>query len=98
MFKVLGVMALAVTASAALTCPGTFNKISAWDFSAGLNPGWNAGNSLDAMPTETSWGEPLITNQTFTNAKNRGFKGIRIPGGQAPSPNRLLWYFGLIAF
>ena len=82
MFKALKVMTLVATAAAQLTCPGSFKKISAWDFAAGLNPGWNTGNTLDAMPTETSWGEPLLTKQTFTNAKNRGFKGIRIPGGQ----------------
>lgn len=82
MFKVLQSLALVATAAATITCPGSFTKISAWDFAAGLNPGWNAGNTLDAMPTETSWGQPLLTNQTFTNAKNRGFKGIRIPGGQ----------------
>jgi endoglucanase len=82
MLKLFGTATFAATAVVGLACPGTFDKISAWDFVAKLNPGWNAGNTLDAMPTETSWGQPLLTNQTFTNAKNRGFKGIRIPGGR----------------
>jgi endoglucanase len=82
MLNLLGVITLGAAASATLTCPGTFNKISASDFSMGLSPGWNTGNTLDAMPGETSWGQPMLTNQTFTNAKNRGFKGIRIPGEQ----------------
>jgi hypothetical protein len=30
--------------------------------------------------TETSWGQQPLVNETFTNAKNRNFKGIRIPG------------------
>ncbi len=81
-------MAFMATVTAQLTCPGFFRKISAWDFAVGLNPGWNAGNTLDAMPTETSWGQPLLTNQTFTNANNRGFKGIRIPGGQEQKPTK----------
>ncbi|PMD32599.1 glycoside hydrolase family 5 protein [Hyaloscypha variabilis F] len=79
MFKFLHSLALVTTTAAQLTCPGSFNKISAWDFSARLNPGWNTGNTLDAMPTETSWGQQPLVNETFTNAKNRGFKGIRIP-------------------
>jgi endoglucanase len=45
-----------------------------------MNPGWNPGNTLDAVPEETSWGQVPLTYETFTNAKNRGFKGIRLPG------------------
>ena len=73
-------MALAGRAVSKLACPGTFDKISAWDFTERLNPGWNAGNTLDAKPTETSWGQPLLANETFANARKRGFRGIRIPG------------------
>lgn len=80
MFPLLRAAMLAQVASAALSCGGRFQKISAWEFAAGLNPGWNAGNTLDAIPAETSWGQQPLTNQTFTNAKNKGFRGIRIPG------------------
>lgn len=37
----------------AVTCPSTakFNAISANTFFAGMNPGWNLGNTLDAIET-----------------------------------------------
>lgn len=34
---------------------------------------------MDA-PHETEWGNPLLVNSTFTNVKNVGFRGIRLPG------------------
>ncbi|KAE9371779.1 glycoside hydrolase family 5 protein [Stipitochalara longipes BDJ] len=73
------VLGSAATALAQVTCKGTFESISAYNFAAGLNLGWNAGNSLDAIPTETSLGQPLLVNSTFTNVKNHGFKGVRLP-------------------
>jgi endoglucanase len=71
---------LAARAGAQVTCKGTFEPITAYAFASGLNPGWNAGNSLDAIPTETSWGQPLLVNSTFINVKNHGFNGVRLPG------------------
>jgi len=44
-----------------------------------MSPGWNLGNSFDATPNETSWGNPT-PNQTLINAvKAAGFKTLRIP-------------------
>ena len=65
---------------ARVACSGTFTPISASAFTAALHPGWNPGNTMDAVPDETSWGNPLLVNSTFTNAKMVGFKGIRLPG------------------
>ncbi|KAH7116763.1 glycoside hydrolase superfamily [Dendryphion nanum] len=62
-----------------LTCSGSFKAISASSFVAALQPGWNPGNTLDAIPDETSWGNPPLINSTFTNVKKQGFKGIRLP-------------------
>lgn len=73
------IVALA-TARAEVMCNGTFTPITVSAFASGLNPGWNTGNSMDAMPTETSWGQPLLVNSTFANVKNHGFKGVRLPG------------------
>lgn len=41
--------------------------------------GWNAGNSLDAIGSETAWGNPLITQQLINSVKAAGFKTIRLP-------------------
>jgi endoglucanase len=82
--------ALAAAAEAQLMCNGSFATISASTYVKGLNPGWNAGNTMDAMPTETSWGQPLLVNSTFTNVKNHGFKSVRLPGMKPLFRNKIL--------
>jgi endoglucanase len=72
--------AVLTTACARVTCGGKFDPISASTFTAALNPGWNPGNTMDATPDETSWGNPLLVNSTFANVKKLGFNGIRLPG------------------
>jgi endoglucanase len=42
-------------------------------------PGWNVGNSLEAIGGETAWGNPLITQRLIDSVKAAGFKAIRIP-------------------
>ena len=44
-----------------------------------MQPGWNLGNTLDATPTETSWGNPLVTEEFIQQIAAQGFKSIRIP-------------------
>ncbi|MFE0590029.1 cellulase family glycosylhydrolase [Micromonospora echinospora] len=47
---------------------------------AAMQPGWNLGNSLDAVgPDETAWGNPRITPELLDNVRAQGFKSIRIP-------------------
>ncbi|KAF2116897.1 glycoside hydrolase superfamily [Lophiotrema nucula] len=70
---------LASVASARVTCNDTWSPITADAFTKALHPGWNPGNTLDAVPDETSWGNPQLVNSTFTNARKVGFKGIRLP-------------------
>ena len=44
-----------------------------------MSPGWNLGNSFDANPNETSWGNPT-PNQTLIKAVHAaGFQTLRIP-------------------
>ena len=43
------------------------------------NPGWNLGNTLDALPTEGSWGN-VANFSTFADLQHGGFKGLRLPG------------------
>ena len=51
-------------------------------FSQNLMPGWNLGNQLesnsDGTPSETAWGNPVITENLIKQVKAQGFKSIRI--------------------
>ena len=51
----------------------------AMDAVAAMQPSWNVGNTMDAFPNETSWGNPLITKQLFDTVKAQGFRSIRLP-------------------
>lgn len=44
-----------------------------------MQPSWNLGNTLDAIPDETSWGNPLVTQAFIQQIAAQGFKSIRIP-------------------
>ncbi|MFE4870353.1 cellulase family glycosylhydrolase [Streptomyces sp. NPDC056682] len=46
---------------------------------AQMQPSWNLGNTLDAIPDETSWGNPLTTKATFDGLRSQGFRSVRIP-------------------
>nr|MDT0661934.1 cellulase family glycosylhydrolase [Micromonospora sp. DSM 115978] len=58
---------------------------------AAMEPGWNLGNTLDAIPEETSWGNPLTTQALLRHVRSQGYKSIRLPitwsnhHGPAPS-------------
>ncbi len=55
------------------------------ELSKEMIPGWNVGNSLEAItPThlrgdETAWGNPKITQRLIDSIKAAGFNSIRIP-------------------
>ncbi|WP_258574693.1 cellulase family glycosylhydrolase [Streptomyces shenzhenensis] len=44
-----------------------------------MQPSWNVGNTLDAIPDETSWGNPAITKAMFDAVRDKGFRSVRIP-------------------
>ncbi|GAB2974825.1 cellulase family glycosylhydrolase [Saccharothrix stipae] len=46
---------------------------------AAMQPGWNLGNTLDAIPGETSWGNPLTTREHLRHVRSQGYKSIRLP-------------------
>ena len=60
-------------------CSGSFKKISAGEWANLANPGWNLGNTLDALPTEGSWGN-FANFSTFDDLIHGGFRGVRLPG------------------
>lgn len=54
-------------------------ELTSLQLSKEMSPGLNLGNTLEALPTETAWGNPP-TNQAVMNAfKAAGFKTVRIP-------------------
>ncbi|GGL99074.1 MULTISPECIES: cellulase family glycosylhydrolase [Micromonospora] len=58
---------------------------------AAMQPGWGLGNTLDAIPDETAWGNPLVTQALLRQIRSQGYNSIRIPvtwtdhTGPAPS-------------
>ncbi|MEH0448610.1 MULTISPECIES: cellulase family glycosylhydrolase [unclassified Streptomyces] len=46
---------------------------------AAMQPSWNLGNTLDAIPDETSWGNPQAAKALFDTVKAQGFRSVRIP-------------------
>jgi endoglucanase len=54
-------------------------NITSLDLAKEMVPGWNIGNTLDAIGGETAWGNPMITQQLIDSVKAAGFKAIRIP-------------------
>ncbi|KAF2709458.1 glycoside hydrolase family 5 protein, partial [Pleomassaria siparia CBS 279.74] len=61
------------------TCTGTFDPISVSAFVAAMSPGWNLGNTLDAVQNEGDWNNPPVVATTFDDVKTAGFKGVRLP-------------------
>jgi endoglucanase len=41
--------------------------------------GWNLGNTMEAICSETAWGNPTVTQQLIDAVKAAGFNAIRIP-------------------
>lgn len=46
---------------------------------AKMSPGINLGNTLEAIPKETSWGNPVPNRAYMVAVRKAGFKSIRIP-------------------
>jgi len=59
--------------------PKPFKDISATELVAEIKIGWNLGNTLDANPNETAWGNPLTKKSNIEAIKAAGFNAVRIP-------------------
>jgi endoglucanase len=47
---------------------------------AAMDPGWNLGNTLDALGAdETAWGNPAVTQEQIQAIRDQGYNSIRIP-------------------
>ncbi|WP_353082093.1 cellulase family glycosylhydrolase [Tessaracoccus lapidicaptus] len=54
--------------------------LSAERIVADMQPGWNLGNTLDAVGAdETAWGNPRVTPELLRAVRAEGFRSIRIP-------------------
>jgi endoglucanase len=56
--------------------PGPGNRM---EMVAAMQPGWNLGNTFDAIPDETAWGNPLTTREMLHYIRSQGYNSIRIP-------------------
>ena len=92
-----GVLALAGS-TAVMTSSASADSVAqlnATQLVANMGAGWNLGNALEAsangIPSETAWGNPVVTQALIDRVKAAGFKTIRIPVsylgniGSAPS-------------
>ncbi|MEP1448609.1 MAG: glycoside hydrolase family 5 protein [Paraglaciecola sp.] len=52
---------------------------NAQQLAANMTLGWNIGNTLEAIGSETAWGNPLISRDLIQLVKDSGFNAIRIP-------------------
>ncbi|MEU5322811.1 cellulase family glycosylhydrolase [Streptomyces sp. NPDC021056] len=82
------VVMLGLTGGTALAVPDGTDKASpspirvpasAMDAVAGMQPSWNLGNTLDAIPDEDSWGNGQTSKATFEKIAKEGFRSVRIP-------------------
>lgn len=58
---------------------GGMRELTSLQISKEMSPGINLGNTLEALPAETTWGAPLTTQATMDGFKAAGFKSVRIP-------------------
>ncbi|MER6186151.1 cellulase family glycosylhydrolase [Streptomyces sp. NPDC001652] len=82
------VVMLGLTGGTALAAPDGTDKASpsairvpasAMDAVSRMQPGWNLGNTLDAIPNEDSWGNGQTSKATFEKIAKDGFRSVRIP-------------------
>src|SRR5438105_3751906 len=73
------VAAVGLLLTAALTAPAAEAApdkprvpAKATDAVAAMQPSWNLGNTLDAIPDETSWGNPPATKELFDTIRAQG--------------------------
>ena len=58
---------------------GVMRELTGVEMSKQMSPGWNLGNTLEALPEETSWGNPRATQDLMNAVRAAGFKSVRIP-------------------
>lgn len=83
--RVVGISAVVATVLAGVTVPAAQADADfgvprgAMDVAAAMQPSWNLGNTLDAIPDETSWGNPLASRELFRTIRSQGYRSVRLP-------------------
>jgi endoglucanase len=54
-------------------------RSNAMELASKIKLGWNAGNTMEAIGSETAWGNPIISKELVDLVKKSGFNAIRIP-------------------
>lgn len=95
--KVALLAAALAIAGSGLTNPASAAdvQLNAAQIVTSMGAGWNLGNQMEAnsngVPSETAWGQPVITQALVDKVKAAGFKTIRIPVSYlnkiGPGPN-----------
>ncbi|MFB6849639.1 cellulase family glycosylhydrolase [Streptomyces sp. NPDC056373] len=79
---------IGVTSTAALAAPAHKGSLptritplaaSPADTVAAMQPSWNLGNTFDAFPDVTSWGNSVPTKALFDAIRAQGYRSVRIP-------------------
>lgn len=83
------ILLMIVNSSMCLTLSGAselspdFRQLNYVQFLSEMGTAWNLGNTLEAnisgTPTETGWGNPMVTKDFISKVKAAGFNSIRIP-------------------
>lgn len=69
----------ALLATAAHAKPAAMRDLTSIELAREMSPGWNLGNSMEAIGGETAWGNARTTRKLIQAVKAAGFKSIRIP-------------------
>lgn len=59
--------------------PSGMRALTSTELAKLMSPGINLGNTLEALPNETAWGNPVPTQALMNAYKAAGFKTVRIP-------------------
>ena len=90
-FVWLGIMLLGSHNLPAQDKPGVMRDITPKQLVHDMKVGWNLGNTMEASPGETGWGNPVTTQAMMDAVKAMGFKTVRIPvtwqGHLGPAPD-----------
>ena len=69
-----------IVPTACLAAQQTEDRIDIQSYTAAMQPGWNLGNTFDAVgKDETAWGNPKVTQEFIEQLADQGYKSIRIP-------------------
>jgi endoglucanase len=78
-FVLLGIALLGSYSLHAQGTPGVMRDITPKQLVYDMKIGWNLGNTMEASPGETGWGNPKTTQAMIDAVKAMGFKTVRIP-------------------